>query len=222
MNLFTSEDWGSDVDIETALATLHDPRSFADGRVTLQFRREPPPVRLVSGVHAVPFLEDGTCVLVRSEEWGWMIPGGTAEVGETPLETVARELKEEAGAVLWSYVPLGADWGHSTAAPYRPHLPHPDFCMLWGWGNAELVGPPDPSVDGETIEEVRAFAVPEAVEVFLATGDGGAAAVVHLAADDRRCTLRAGHDGAALVDPSRAHRQGGRPAAAGARGRGSS
>lgn len=50
------------------------------------------------GVDAAVFDRDGRILLVRvKDDGGWAMPGGLAEIGETPAEAVLRELWEEAG-----------------------------------------------------------------------------------------------------------------------------
>ena len=80
--------------LQLAIDRLMSPRTWADGRISVEYRPGLPPAALVSRVRVVPFLPDGRCVLTCSAEWGWMIPGGTREAGETPLETAVREMRE--------------------------------------------------------------------------------------------------------------------------------
>jgi len=54
------------------------------------------------GVAAVPVLDDGRIVLIRQFRYPlgkyiWEIPAGKLESGQTPLDTIARELEEEIG-----------------------------------------------------------------------------------------------------------------------------
>ena len=171
--------------LQLAVEQLLRPRTWWDGRVQVQYRPGLAPSRLVSRIRVVPFTADGLCVLPRSTEWGWMLPGGTREPGESPLETAVREMREELGAVLVSYRPIGADWCVSSGPPYREHLPHPESCMVYGWGDVELAGEPEPVDDGEHIVEVRQFRVDEAISLFLEQADTESAAIVRLAAGDR-------------------------------------
>ena len=49
-------------------------------------------------VRAVVFREDGRLLMVRERsDGGWTLPGGWADVGSTPAENVAREVREESG-----------------------------------------------------------------------------------------------------------------------------
>jgi len=171
--------------LQLAIDRLMRPRTWANGRVHAEYRSGLPPASMVANVRVVPFVDDCTCVLARSAEWGWMVPGGTREPGESPLETAVREMREEIGATLLSYRPIGADWCVTTGPVYRDHLPHPEFCMLYGWGDVELGGHPEPVADGETIVEVRTMSVTDAIAILLESGDDDGAAIVRLAAGDR-------------------------------------
>jgi 8-oxo-dGTP pyrophosphatase MutT (NUDIX family) len=52
------------------------------------------------GVHAVPLTPQGRVVLVRlTYARGWRLPGGGRKRGETPVEGMLRELREEIGLV---------------------------------------------------------------------------------------------------------------------------
>jgi len=54
--------------------------------------------RPVVGVAAVARTEDGRVLLIRRADTGeWALPGGTCEWGETLIESLTRELAEEAG-----------------------------------------------------------------------------------------------------------------------------
>jgi 8-oxo-dGTP pyrophosphatase MutT (NUDIX family) len=55
-----------------------------------------PPAEAVTAAHCLAF--DGErIVLARHVQRGWTIPGGHLDVGETPLEAMRREAREEAG-----------------------------------------------------------------------------------------------------------------------------
>ena len=59
-------------------------------------------VRHPGGVAAVPVLDDGRIVLIRQFRYPlgkyiWEIPAGKLDSGQTPRDTIARELEEEIG-----------------------------------------------------------------------------------------------------------------------------
>ncbi len=144
---------------------LHRPDRWEWASITMRFQRELPRDDLVSSTHVVAFVGEEV-ILCRDQRPGvWFLPGGTREPGESIAASLERELLEEAGArLLGAFHPIGAHVGVSDAdQPYRPHLPHPEKAWLWGWAEAEIVGPPTMPDDGEQIEEVRTFPVEEAV-----------------------------------------------------------
>jgi hypothetical protein len=54
-----------------------------------------------------------------------------------------------------------------AAAPYRPHLPHPDFLGLIGYGDVEVIGSPAVPTGGERTTAVEIMPV-ERAAAFLA------------------------------------------------------
>lgn len=152
------------MDLTKRYPLLHRPDRWEWASITMQFQAELPTDRLVTSTHVVAFV-DGEVVLCRDRRPDvWFLPGGTREPCESVADSLRRELREEAGArLLGVFHPIGAHVGVSDAdQPYRPHLPHPEKAWLWGWAEAEIVGPPTMPDDGEQIEEVRTFAVDEA------------------------------------------------------------
>ncbi len=69
------------------------------------------------GVHAVPLTPRGRVVLVRlTYARGWRLPGGGRKRGETPVDGMLRELREEIGLVAHGAIePL--DYVCSDAPP---------------------------------------------------------------------------------------------------------
>jgi 8-oxo-dGTP diphosphatase len=96
-------------------------------------------------------------VVVGFDHDDWGPAGGDLEPGETVRAALERELREEAGARLRSYTPFAVLRCHSRGAPYRAHLPHPDYDCLYGYGEVELAGPPETADGGERIVAVEAW-----------------------------------------------------------------
>jgi len=64
-------------------------------------------VRHPGGVAAIPVLDDGRIVLIRQFRYPlgkfiWEIPAGKLDSGQSPRDTIARELEEEIGCVAGS------------------------------------------------------------------------------------------------------------------------
>ena len=79
----------------------------------------------------------------------------------------SRELIEEAGARLITFDPFGAWHCFSTAPkPYRPHLPHPEFYRVVGYGPVEIIGSPENPEGGEQVASVEFVPIEEAVQRF--------------------------------------------------------
>jgi len=123
---------------------------------------------LVARIYVVPFIGDA-CVVVGfdTDSGDWGPAGGGLEPGETFQAALERELREEAGARLRSYTAFGVLRCHARGAPYRSHLPHPDYDCLYGYGEVELVGAPEVPAGGEGIVAVRVMP-PERAAAFLA------------------------------------------------------
>ncbi|MBD0380979.1 NUDIX hydrolase [Paenibacillus sedimenti] len=140
------------------------------GKIESEFTMEMPEENLISNVNMVPFINE-KCVIIRLESGEWEIPGGTLEKNELYADTIRRELIEEAGAILQTYVPFGA-WkcfSHHNHA-YKPHLPHPEFFHLVGYGNVEISSNPLILDDGEKVVAVEIMSVGEAAEKFIQKG----------------------------------------------------
>jgi 8-oxo-dGTP pyrophosphatase MutT (NUDIX family) len=127
---------------------------------------QPPPEALVSNINVIPFVGD-EWLIIRLTNGNWEMTGGTREPGEHYLATARRELLEEAGAQLLSFQPFGAWKCRSEAAqPYRPHLPHPDFYRLVGYGAIRLTDTPLNPTGAEQVASVELVPLTEAARRF--------------------------------------------------------
>ncbi|MGH2561454.1 MAG: NUDIX hydrolase [Thermomicrobiales bacterium] len=165
-------------------------RSIQHGPVRCLFElaNEPPPDDQIGNVTIVPFV-DNQVVILHLANGAVEVPGGTLEPNETYLDALRRELHEEAGAELLTYTPFGC-WHRESSAtqPYRPHLPHPHFCRLVGYGNITLIGNPTNPPDGEQVVIVEVVPVSEAAAKFQGIGRPDLADLYRLARE-LRCSL---------------------------------
>ena len=145
-----------------------------------------PPLDLISNVNLVPFKGDRWLIL-RLQTGEWEVPGGTLEPGESYSDAISRELIEEAGARLITFEPLGTWHCFSTAPkPYRPHLPHPEFYRLVGYGAVEIISGPENPEGGEQVANVEFVPIEEAVRRFHTINRFELAELYQLAAKVRK------------------------------------
>jgi 8-oxo-dGTP diphosphatase len=129
--------------------------------------------RLVAHSNVIPFVGDHDCIVVGFDTGDWTVPGGTLEPGEHWRAALERELLEEAGAYLRTYTPFAVLQCHSRTAPYRPHLPHPDFYRLLGYGDVELGGAPAVPAGGSRrspLRSCRSSAQPHSLHARVSPG----------------------------------------------------
>jgi 8-oxo-dGTP diphosphatase len=145
----------------------------------------------VARVYVVPFI-GAACVVLGFQHGHWGPAGGGLEPGESLRPALERELAEEAGGRLLTYTPFAVLRCHSRAAgPYRPHEPHPDYDCLYGYGDVELVGPPQLHDSTERTVAVEVMAPARAVSFLAAKGRAWGADLYRLAAICRATTPRA-------------------------------
>lgn len=125
-----------------------------------------PDESLISNISIIPVVGD-QYVVMQLEDGRWELIGGTLEPGEHYMDGLRRELMEEIGAELVSYQPFGHFQCSSSAeAAYRPHIPHPNFIRLLGYGEVKIVAKPLNPEDGEKVSLVELVDIDEAVRRF--------------------------------------------------------
>ena len=126
-----------------------------------------PPAELIGQVSMAPYIGD-KWLIIRYQDGCWF-PGGHLEPGETYMQTIQREMREEAGARLVSFVLFGAWRCRSLASrPHRPYVPHPVSHWVMGYGEVELVEKPENGV-----LEAVALPLEEACQRLWHTADIG-------------------------------------------------
>ena len=65
---------------------------------------------------------------IRSDLFGWELPGGTLEAKEAPAEAVVREVREETGLEIDPFQIVGV-W---VRRGFRPHTAHVFLCRVTG------------------------------------------------------------------------------------------
>ncbi|MCZ6782037.1 MAG: NUDIX hydrolase [Proteobacteria bacterium] len=70
----------------------------------------------------------GVLLCVRSDLWGWELPGGAPESGETPEQAVVREVREETGLD----VAIERHVGDYRRTGFRPHTAKVYLCRPTG------------------------------------------------------------------------------------------
>jgi 8-oxo-dGTP pyrophosphatase MutT (NUDIX family) len=89
-----------------------------------------PPYQYVSSVRAIVFRGDSAIVVTQRRGPTYVIPGGRVEQGETPLQTLKRELLEETGwTVTKTRLFACMQFHHLGEKPETYAYPYPDF--LW-------------------------------------------------------------------------------------------
>ncbi|WP_424765863.1 NUDIX domain-containing protein [Paenibacillus sp. sgz302251] len=125
---------------------------------------------MISNISIIPTVDE-QYVVMKIDNGKWELAGGTLEPNEYHMDALAREVREELGAELVSYTPFGCFRCQSFAEePYRPHIPHPNFVRMIGYGEVAIVGEPLNPPDGEQVVAVEVVDIAEAVSRFEEIG----------------------------------------------------
>lgn len=107
---------------------------WGGGRIVLELcsylSETVPPAELVTSVRGV-VLTAGRVVVLRNRDGMHYLPGGRREPGESYLETLAREVREECGLALTEAEYLGfIHFRHLSPKPADYPYPYPDMYHL--------------------------------------------------------------------------------------------
>ncbi len=106
-----------------------------------------PPRPLITSALALIFHE-GKFLMTNLRQRGWDIPGGHIDPGETPAETVRREVLEEAAVTLETVCPLGYQQIRLLGdVPDGYRYPHPDSYQLFYIGHIAQILPFAPTAE---------------------------------------------------------------------------
>jgi GrpB-like predicted nucleotidyltransferase (UPF0157 family) len=149
------------------------------------FEPEPPEAELIGNVRCACFSGDKVLVIETVEFGLSAFPGGMLEPREDWTHALERELLEEAGARPLSIEVVGRiRFWSGLDAPFRPHLPHPEFHQVVTYAEVEVVGNPSNPPDGEQVLSVEQLLVEGAVE-RLRAGNPLEAELLRFVADVR-------------------------------------
>ena len=88
------------------------------------------PERYVSSVRSIVFKDDSILVISQDNGEYYILPGGRLESGETPLDTLNREILEETGWTIVNPDHIGfMHFHHLGEKPADYRYPFPDF--IW-------------------------------------------------------------------------------------------
>ena len=86
-----------------------------------------PPPDYITSVRSLVF-HNGSILLMRNRDGARILPGGRLEAGETLLDGLRREIREEAGVRIGGIQRLGfVHLRHQTQKPPQYAYPYPDF-----------------------------------------------------------------------------------------------
>lgn len=106
-----------------------------------------PPRHLITSALALAFHE-GSFLMTKLHQRGWDIPGGHIEAGETPEQTMRREVMEEAAVELGNVWLLGYQRIRLLGdVPEDYRYPHPDSYQVFYIGHVVTVLPFTPTTE---------------------------------------------------------------------------
>jgi len=105
-------------------------------------------------VRAAVIVEDQILLVHEREDRCWSLPGGWADVGETPAQTAERETREEAGVAVKA-VKLLALYDRERRG--HPHHPEYSYKAIFACEPTESPARPRPGQSAETLD-ARFFA----------------------------------------------------------------
>lgn len=148
-------------------------------RIDSYLSRDGPPLAYVTSVRSVVLRGDGVLTVRNRNEWH-VLPGGRRMRGETPEQTLRREVLEEAGVRVEAPVQLGfMHLHHVTPRPRGYKFPYPDFLWLVYVSEAGTVDDRGRVVDDyeeeavfRTAADARALELSNESRVFLEAAIG--------------------------------------------------
>ena len=120
---------------------------------------------VLPGVRALIFNEHGEILLEKQTHFGsWALPHGCVDVGESALDAVKREVREETGLLLLQAEPFGiySDPKYSVIYPNGDQVQTFTVAFLVKEWSGELV------VDGDEVLELGFFPLDELPEPIYA------------------------------------------------------
>jgi len=138
-----------------------DERTFGNGRfrLTLALADTLPADVRVSAAHCIAFDDDHRILLVRHVDRKWTIPGGRTEGDESAEQTMRREVREEAAAVVDDPVLIATECIDLLEGEPDPAFPPPPVHQVFFV--ARVVSLAQVTPNAETLES-RLFGIEEA------------------------------------------------------------